>query len=188
MKITTRGLEAGTRAGWLLLAGLGAFLLWRMFRPRGVEVVPILPPAPPVDSGSPPEPREAAPPEGIVAGGLVSSLRAQIVTPSRGGRADRRAFSAMFPVTIEVVNQSHEAQDAQVEVVIDFDEFMGGSRVGIRTLLPRERIPANSVRRLEVELDSGNVNGITYEFGQAYAAVVVRTNGKVTQATSFEVW
>lgn len=183
-----RGVEAGARLGWVVVAGVAVLLLWRLFKPRGVTVTNLIPPAPPNDASSPPEPRQQSAPQGVTAGGLVSSLRAQIVEPAEGGRADRRMLSSKFDATIEVVNQSNVAQSAQIRVVIDFDEFAGGSRVGIETLLPTISIPANGVRRLDVELESGNVNSLTYEFGQAYASARVFVNGKQTQGTSFEVW
>jgi hypothetical protein len=188
-----RGVETGTKAGWLVLAGVGLLLLWRFFQPKKregtvEEVVPILPSVEPATPEDVPEPTNIAPPQGIAAGALVSALRASIIDPSNGGRAYRNALSSNFPATIEVVNVSRTAEDGQIEVVADFYEFTGGERIGVRTRFPVRSFRAGSTERLEVELDSGNLNSLTFEFGQATAVVQVYTNGKLTQSTSFEVW
>ncbi len=188
-----RGLELGTRAGYLVLAGFGVFLLWRIFGPKKTqgsiqEVVPILPPIGPAGAGDAPEPRNTAPPQGIAGGSLLSGVTAAIIDPSKDGRADRRALSSNFPATIEVVNVTRDVQSVQVEIVADFYEFAGGERRGIRTRFPARMVPGDHVERFEVLVDSGNFNGLTFEFGQATAVVQVYTNGVLTQSTSFEVW
>lgn len=188
-----RGLEAGTRAGWLLVAGLGVLLLWRLFGPKKStgaieEVVPILDPVRPAGSGDAPPPRNTAEPQGIVGGFLLSGVVAQIIDPAMGARVDRGALTSSFPATIEVSNVTREAQAVQIEVVCDFFEFMGDVRRAVRTRFPVRQVPADSVERFEVQIDAGNFNALAYEFGQANAVVAVFTNGKQTQSTSFEVW
>lgn len=188
-----RGLEAGTRAGWLVVAGVAVFILWRLFGPKKKEgsieeVVPILPPIRPAQAGDAPEPTNTAEPQGIVAGSLLTAVVAQIIDPPQGGRADRRLLSSTFPATIEISNVTRSAQSVQVEVVIDFYEFAGGERIGVRTRFPSRSVAGGHVERLEVQLESDNVNNLAYEFGQANAVAKVYTNGKLTQATSFEVW
>jgi len=191
---TLRGVEIGTRAGWLVLAGLGAFLLWRLLRPKTSAVgtieeqAPLLPPAPPADASSPQEPRQATAPEGIAAGALVTTLRAVIVSPGKDARVDRAPLSSSYKATIEVVNQSSYSASAQIETVIDYYEFGGAERLGVRTRFPVVVVRPLGVERLEVEIDSGNFNSLTFEFGQADAVARVYTNGKLTQTTSFQVW
>jgi hypothetical protein len=188
-----RGLEAGTRAGWLVVAGVGVLLLWRLFGPKRStgaieEVVEVPDPVGPAGAGDAPEPRNQAEPQGVVGGSLMSGITAQIVDPAQGGKVYRRAFSSSFPATIEVVSVMREAHGIQIEVVADYYEFAGAERRGIRTRFPTRQVPGDSVERFEVLIDSGNFNGLAYELGQANAVVRVLVNGIQTQSTAFEVW
>jgi hypothetical protein len=188
-----RGLEAGTRAGWLVVAGVAVFIVWRLLSPKRkegdiVEVVPILPPVRPATSGDAPEPRNQAEPQGIVGGSLMTAVVAQIIDPPEGGRVYRRMLSAAFPATIELSSVMRDPTSVQIEVVLDFYELTGGERLGVRTRFPVRQIRGDGLERFEVQLDSGNVNNLAYEFGQANAVAKVYTNGILTQSTSFEVW
>jgi hypothetical protein len=188
-----RGVEVGTKAGYLALAALGVYILWKVLGPKKregdiEEIVPVLPSIGPAGSGDAPEPGNAAPPEGIVGGSLLSGVTAQIIAPAEGSRVYRGVLSSKFDATIEVVNVTREPQAVQVEVVADYYEFTGGERLRQRTRFPMRTVPGDTVQRFEVEIDSGNFNGLAAEFGQANAVALVYVNGKVTQSTSFEVW
>lgn len=188
-----RGVEAGTRAGWLVVAGVAVFILWRLFGPKKnqgaiEEVVPILDPIGPAGAGDAPPPRNTAPPQGIVGGFLLSGVSASIIDPPKDGTVHRNALSSNFPATIEVVSVKRDPADVQIEVVADFYEFMGGERLGVRTRFPVRTVRGDTVERFEVLVDAGNFNGLAYEFGQALAVVRVFTNGVQTQSTSFDVF
>jgi len=188
-----RGIEIGTKAGYLVLAGFVVWVLWRMLAPKKKEgtieeIVPILPPVRPATSGDASAPTNEAEPQGIVGGFLLSGVTAQIIDPAKGARVYRGALSSNFPATIEVSNVTRQAQDVQIEVVIDYYEFAGGERLGQRTRFPVRTVRPDSIDRFEVQIDSGNFNSLTFEFGQANAVARVFTNGKITQSTSFEVW
>lgn len=188
-----RGLEAGTKAGYLVLAGLGLLLLWRFLSPKRKggtieEVVPMQPAIPPAGPADAPEPRNQAEPQGVVGGSLLSGVTAQIIDPAKDARVYRRPLSSGFAATIEVSNVTRSSQAVQIEAVLDFYELTGGERIGVRTRFPVRQVGADSIERFEVELDSGNFNGLTFEFGQANAVAKLYVNGNIVQSTSFEVW
>lgn len=184
-----RGVEVGTRAVWAVLAALAAWLVWRHFRPAPIEREDLLPPVPPAGgAGAAPPPRQQAPAEGIVAGGLTTGVTAQLIVPAAGSRVYRGMFRSVFPAVVEVVNSLPSVQSVQIELVGDFFEYAGTSRLGVRTRLPRMSVLGGAVARLEVEVDSGNVNNVTFDFGQADAVFRVYVNGVQTQSTGFEVW
>lgn len=183
-----RVIEASTKAGYLVLAGLVAFVLWRMLRSREETVrTDIVPRAPRAGQGDT-EPEEGSEPEGIVAGGLVTGVTAQIIEPPEGGETRRQLFSSKAPVQIEVKNRLQTAQPAQVEIIADYYEQLGSERLGIRTLLDTFMIGPGQVSRFETPMETDNVHTGLYELAQANAIVRVKVNGKLTQTTSFRVW
>lgn len=184
-----RGVEVGTRAGYLALAGIVVYFLYRTFAKKAVTETPVLPPIGPVKpSDPPPVPTAGGSDTGIVVGPLVSAVRARILVPADGARVYRPLFKSTFPAQIELVNDDTQAHTAQLEIVADFAELAGGERNGVRTMLGNFQVDARSSKRLSVEIESDNTNSGAYEFGQANATLAVFTNGKQTQATTAEVW
>lgn len=188
-----RTIEAGTKAGWLVLAGVAALVLWSFLKPKRregeiEEIVPLLPPVGPAGAGDAPEPRNQAEPQGVVGGSLLSAITAQIIDPPAGGKVYRNVLSSKYDATIEVVNVQRDAEPVIIEIVADYYEFAGSERLGVRTRFPGRLIPRESTQRFEVQIDSGNFNGLVGEFGQANAVVRVFVNGTQTQSTAYEVW
>jgi len=182
-----RGIQIGTRAGWLALAGLAGFLIWRYFSPAAQKKTDLLNPVPPSpDLGAPPDLPMETPP-GVSAGTHASALIAEIIDPGENGEVSRRPLRSVFPVTIQVANNSNEDRAAQLNIVADFYEWTGGQRLGIHTLLKTETIRARTVSQIQAEIESGNTDMLLFEFGKATAVVQVYTDQVMTQSTSFVV-
>jgi hypothetical protein len=186
-----RGVEAGTKAGYLVLIAAGIYLLWSFIGPKGavkkVTTVPkTIPPAGGgAEAGAPPEATDES--QGIMAGGLAQGVTGQIIVPPKDGQVERGAFSSTFSATLELVNLKAVAESVFVEVVCDFYELTGGDRLGIRTTLGTQRLDARQVRRIDIEIETDNVNQLSFEFGQANAIVRLYINGQLAQTTSFYV-
>lgn len=182
-----RGVQVGTRAGWLLLAAVGGFLVWRYFSPAAQKKTDLLPPVPPSpDLGAPPDLPAETPP-GVSSGTHASAVTASIIDPGENGEVSRHPLRSTFPVTFQVANNSNDAQSVQLDVNCDFYEWTGGQRLGVHTLLNTERIPPRTVSQVKAELESGNTDMLLFEFGKATAVVQVYANGLMTQSTSFVV-
>lgn len=185
-----RGLEVGTKAGYLVLAGVVVYALFRIFgkrEQRNIEVPPI------ADSDSPEVQGQQEPtaadksPEGIVFGGRIISLGCEIVDPPANGSVWRGALRSTFPATLELVNRSSEGQTAVVEVVGDFHELTGGTRDNVHSTLGPFELKAHEVRRVEVDVETGDLNQVAFEFGQANATFHVYVGGELAQVTYFYV-
>lgn len=186
------GIEVGTRAGYLVLFGAVAFVLWKILGPKSVKKTVIPPPVGPVaptdPAGAPAGSTAGQEDYGILAGGLVSKILARVIDPAKGQRVYRRTLRSVFPATIELVNDGTTIESVTVEAVVDVYEYTGGERLGIRTVLGPFPSAPRQVARYDVELDAGNVDSGVFEFGQGDAVVRVFVNGVQTQSTSFEVW
>jgi hypothetical protein len=184
-----RALEAGTKIGYLALFGVAAWLIWRAFSKKGVVRIETPPDVGPVDSGAPPPPPEASGSDtGISSGGLSRGVHARILEPARDTRVYRNLLSSYFDAVIEVTNEFGEAKVVQIDVVGDFYELTGGSRLGIRTVFGPYTVSAGRVERFNVQIDSGNKNTGLYELGQANAILTTYVNNIQTSETSAEVW
>lgn len=190
------------------LIGLG-YVLYKLFGPDPKKDVAIPPPTPglqpvykaddknrPSGAVLPGSARDPGPVGivttltgiGILAGALTSGVTAAIVSPSKGGRVYRRLLSSSAAITLEVANYTSAAQTVVVEVVASFKQIIGDDRPPVRTTIGPLTIYPKQVRRIDADMDTGNVNTGLFELGQGTAFVVVNVNGKATQSTSFEVW
>jgi hypothetical protein len=185
-----RAVEIGTKAGYLILAAIAGWALWSFFRPAKITRDDVEAPTPPIVPNAPgqaPPPPQKAPPTGLEVGGLTAGISAAIIEPVDGGQVARKLFRAVFPATLELVNYTAATANIHVEAVGDFYEWVGGQRLGVRTLLGPFRIHPLQVSRLNVELDSGNVDAALFEFGKASAVYTVFASGRLTQSTTFTV-
>lgn len=180
-----RGLEAGTRAGYLILAAAVAFGLYKLFGKKAPVRLDIPPAIPPVGPETPPPPHEGTP-TGLVVGGRTSGARAYIIQPPDGGVVNRNLFQSSFDAIFEIDNET----EAPVSVVIDVDAYYDngfGSLSGpVLTQLGPFRVDALSVARVTSEIDTGQ-GWLDIQFGSLMGVFSVRTNNVPTQSTSFEI-
>jgi hypothetical protein len=177
----------GIQSAYLMGGVIVAAVLWKLFANKAPSARSIPPPV----GGSKPEdptyPTNQSEPEGIVSGNLQIAVTAQIISPPKDGEVGRRWLHSTFPVEIELASSSMHANLVDLEVVCDFYEFAGAERLGIRSALGSFDVMPGQVRRVSAQIDSGNFNQLSWEFGQALCIARVLVNGDLAQETSFNV-
>jgi hypothetical protein len=177
----------GIQTAYVAAGIIGAVVLWKLFGKKATTTRALPPPVGGSSPEDPAAPSNRSDPEGIVSGNLQVAVTAQIISPPKDGEVSRRWLGSTFPVEIELASSSMHANLIDLEVVCDFYEFAGAERLGIRSALGNFDVAPGQVRRVSAQIDSGNFNQLSFEFGQALCIARVLVNGDLAQETSFNV-